>query len=129
MMGCVSREHALRKIHVEDARTAVSLVEAPQSAAAIYAYASLAERDRRIAQWLAAMAPARSASIGLTSVFINGWQNSRWQFPGKHVAHAMFAEHSTSGKICLVRIDLDGRPEALAALNNWCMDRLDRWVE
>lgn len=134
MMGCVSRPHLLRADRVLNAQHAVSLAEAPESAAAIYKFKSLAERDDRIGQWLSAAEPDTSLSGDLVpatpmTIYIGGWENARWTFPGKRVVHAMYPENRRSGKLCLVRVDLTGRPEALAALNNWCMDRLDLWAD
>lgn len=134
MMGCVSRKHPLRKASLPDAQVAVTLSEAPQSAAAVYKFKSAAKRDERIGQWRAAMAPITSTPSALVSaepmtMYIGGWANARWSFPNKRVIHAMFPESGGSGKLCLVRVDLTGRPEALAALNNWCMDSLGLWAD
>jgi len=141
MMGCVLREHPLREARLPDAQNAVSLAEAPQSAAAIYKFESPAykfespaDRDHRVGEWLAAMEPAASTpgapvSAVPTNDYIGGWQNARWSFPGMRVVHAIFPENGRSGKVCLVRTDLNGRPEALAALNNWCMDTLGLWAD
>ncbi len=117
-----------------DAQGAVALSEAPQSAAAIYKFKSTAERDERVGQWRTAMepftsTPSASSSASPMSVYIGGWVNTRWSFPDKRVVHAMYPENARSGKLCLVRVDLTGRPEALAALNNWCMDTLGLWAD
>lgn len=133
-MGCVSRKHPLRKTEVAGAQEAVALAEAPGSAAAIFRFTSIAGRREQTATWLAASRPVSDASEPAPppaplTLYINGWENTRWSLPGQRVVHAMYPEDAASGKLCLVRADLAGAPEALAALNNWCMDRLDLWAD
>lgn len=125
MMGCLPDAPPLSDAEVEGASQAVSIAADPNSIGAVFRFQTVGQRQHLIATWLRRSAgqPNYDAEPDSDGA-IGEWVNRMWRLPNGTVANVMYRERASSGDLCVVHANMRVMKSSLAALNNWCIDRL-----